>query len=147
MPSVDSPRIVSLLPSATEVLDCLGLTPYIVGRSHECDYPANITDRPICTSARLNSSKSSGEIDDDVLKLLQAALGLYEVKIDVLRELKPSHIVTQDQCDVCAVTLKDVKAAVGAIADIQELEIISLQPDILADMYADIEMLARIEYA
>ena len=87
MSSADSARIVSLLPSATEVLDCLGFTPDIVGRSHECDYPANITDRSICTSARLNSSKSSGEINDDALKLLQGALELYEVKIDILRKL------------------------------------------------------------
>ena len=138
---MSTPRIVSLLPSATEILDCLGLTPFVVGRSHECDYPAEIKSQPICTSARLNSSKPSGEIERDVQELLQAAIGIYEVKIDVLRELKPTHIVTQDQCDVCAVTLNDVQKAIGAIAG-TDIKLISLQPNTLAEMYADIEYVA-----
>ena len=142
MSAATTPRIVSLLPSATEVLDCLGLTPYVVGRSHECDYPEGIQSRPICTSARLNSAKSSGEIDQDVQELLQSAIGIYEVKIDVLRELKPTHIVTQDQCDVCAVTLNDVQKAMSAIAG-TDIKLISLQPNTLAEMYADIEYVAK----
>lgn len=142
MPSTESLRIVSLLPSATEILDCLGLTPFVVGRSHECDYPAGIKNRPICTSARLNSERSSGEIDRDVLALLQAALGIYEVKIDVLRELKPTHIVTQDQCDVCAVTLGDVEKAIASLGEELNPQLISLQPNTLADVYADITRVA-----
>ncbi|AFY38323.1 periplasmic binding protein [[Leptolyngbya] sp. PCC 7376] len=142
MISTKSPRIVSLLPSATEVLDSLGLTPFIVGRSHECDYPAEIQSRPICTSARLNSSKSSGDIDRDVQELLKAAIGIYEVKLDVLKELQPTHIVTQDQCDVCAVTLNDVQKAIGAIAG-TDIQLISLQPNTLSDVYADIERVAK----
>lgn len=138
---MSKPRIVSLLPSATEILDCLGLTPYIVGRSHECDYPAAIASRLICTKARLNSAKSSGDIDRDVQALLRAAVGIYEVEIEVLRALKPTHIVTQDQCDVCAVTLKDVEKAMGAIAG-TDIKLISLQPNTLAEMYADIESVA-----
>lgn len=142
MSATENFRIVSLLPSATEILDCLGLTPFIVGRSHECDYPAAIQDRPICTAARLNSHRSSGAIDRDVLELLQAALGIYEVKIDVLRELKPTHIVTQDQCDVCAVTLNDVQQAIASLGDAQP-QLISLQPDTLADVYTDIIRVAE----
>ncbi|OKH13165.1 cobalamin-binding protein [[Limnothrix rosea] IAM M-220] len=136
-----SPRIISLLPSASEILDCLGLTPFVVGRSHECDYPAEIQTRPICTAARLNSLKPSGDIDRDVQQLLQSALGIYEVQFDVLKNLKPTHIVTQDQCDVCAVTLGDVKKAVEAIAD-ADIKIISLQPNTLAEVYADINQVA-----
>lgn len=135
------PRIVSLLPSATEILACLDLTSFIVGRSHECDYPAEIGDRPICTSARLDSNRSSVEIDQDVLELLQAALSIYEVKIDVLRDLKPTHIVTQDQCDVCAVSFGDVEKAVATLAEPQP-QIISLQPDTLTDVWSDIARVA-----
>ncbi|WP_024545290.1 cobalamin-binding protein [Picosynechococcus sp. NKBG15041c] len=135
-------RIVSLLPSATEILDCLGLTPQVVGRSHECDYPPEISDRPICTAARLNSERPSGEIDRDVLALLQAALGIYEVKLDVLQALQPTHIVTQDQCDVCAVTLSDVQKAITSLGHTQP-QLISLQPNTLAEVYADITRVAQ----
>ncbi|MBV5262111.1 cobalamin-binding protein [Synechococcus moorigangaii CMS01] len=135
-------RIVSLLPSATEILDCLGLTPDVVGRSHECDYPPEIGDRPICTAARLNSERPSGEIDRDVLALLQAALGIYEVKLDVLQALQPTHIVTQDQCDVCAVTLADVQKAIASLGKAQP-QLISLQPNTLAEVYADITRVAQ----
>ena len=142
MSTPTSPRIVSLLPSASEILNCLGLMPYVVGRSHECDYPTEVEKRPICTAARLNSDKSSGEIDRDVQQLLYSALGIYEVKLETLKALNPTHIVTQDQCDVCAVTLDDVKKAVDAIAD-TDIKIISLQPNILADVYGDINRVAE----
>ena len=102
-------RIVSLLPSATEIIDCLGLTSALVGRSHECDYPASVKDLPVCTEARLDSNKKSGEIDADVQSLMQKALSIYKIKTEVLEQLKPTHIITQDQCDVCAVNLPDVE--------------------------------------
>lgn len=140
--NVVPPRIVSLLPSATEVLDVLGLTPFVVGRSHECDYPVAIGDRPICTSARLNSSRPSAAIDRDVKLLLQSALGIYEVDIDQLQQLRPTHIVTQDQCDVCAVTLADVDAAVATFIDPKPL-VISLQPSTLKEVWADLERVAH----
>ncbi|ANV82920.1 cobalamin-binding protein [Picosynechococcus sp. PCC 7003] len=135
-------RIVSLLPSATEILDCLGLTPNVVGRSHECDYPPEIGDRPVCTAARLDSERPSGEIDQEVLALLQETLGIYEVKLDVLQALQPTHIVTQDQCDVCAVTLADVQAAIAQLSD-HPPQLISLQPNTLADVYQDIRRVAQ----
>ncbi|ACA98020.1 MULTISPECIES: cobalamin-binding protein [Cyanophyceae] len=139
---VASYRIVSLLPSATEILDCLGLTPNVVGRSHECDYPLEIGDRPVCTAARLDSERPSGEIDQEVLALLQGALGIYEVKLDVLQALQPTHIVTQDQCDVCAVTLADVQKAIAQLSD-HPPQLISLQPNTLADVYQDIRRVAQ----
>ncbi|QCS48666.1 cobalamin-binding protein [Picosynechococcus sp. PCC 11901] len=139
---VASYRIVSLLPSATEILDCLGLTPDVVGRSHECDYPPEIGDRPVCTAARLDSERPSGEIDQEVLALLQGALGIYEVKLDVLQALQPTHIVTQDQCDVCAVTLADVQKAIAQLSD-HPPQLISLQPNTLADVYQDIRRVAQ----
>ncbi|MBE8968280.1 cobalamin-binding protein [Nostocales cyanobacterium LEGE 12452] len=131
-------RIVSLIPGGTEILATLGLVDAIVGRSHECDYPPEILNRPICTQARLNSDASSSQINDEVNKLLQSALSIYEIKTDVLEQLQPTHILTQDQCDVCAVSLQDVEKAVATLID-SKPQIISLQPNILPDVWADIE--------
>ena len=135
-------RIVSLLPGATEILVALGLTDAIVGRSHECDYPPEIQSRPVCTSARINSGASSAKIHQDINELLQSALSIYQVKTDVLEQLQPTHIVTQDQCDVCAVSLKEVEAAVATLTHLQP-QIISLKPNVLADVLADIETIAK----
>ncbi|HEY9780883.1 MAG TPA: cobalamin-binding protein [Leptolyngbyaceae cyanobacterium] len=135
-------RIVSLLPGATEILAALGLTDAIVGRSHECDYPPEIQSRPVCTSARINSGASSAKIHQDINELLQSALSIYQVKTDVLQQLQPTHIVTQDQCDVCAVSLKEVEAAVATLTHLQP-QIISLKPNVLADVLADIETIAK----
>ncbi|MEH2273492.1 MAG: cobalamin-binding protein [Nostoc sp.] len=131
-------RIVSLIPGGTEILATLGLVNAIVGRSHECDYPPEIHNRPICTQARLNSNASSSQIHDDVNNLLQSALSIYEIKTDVLEQLQPTHILTQDQCDVCAVSLDEVEKAVATLIH-SKPQIISLQPNILQDVWADIE--------
>jgi iron complex transport system substrate-binding protein len=134
-------RIVSLIPSATEILAALGLTNAIVGRSHECDYPPEIQDRPVCTEARLNSSATSAQIHNDVNNILQSALSIYQIKTDVLEKLQPTHILTQDQCDVCAVSLQDVEKAIATLTHSQP-QIISLQPNILADVWTDIDRVA-----
>jgi iron complex transport system substrate-binding protein len=131
-------RIVSLLPSATEIVAALGLTDFIVGRSHECDYPAQIQDRLVCTEAQLNSEKPSVEIDTDVLNLVQKALSIYKIKLDVLEQLKPTHIVTQDQCDVCAVNFFDVEKAVNQLTQ-SKPKVISLQPNLLTEVWTDIQ--------
>lgn len=134
-------RIVSLIPSATEILAALGLTDAIVGRSHECDYPPEILDRPVCTQARLNSNAPSAEIHNDVNNLLQSALSIYQIKTDVLENLQPTHILTQDQCDVCAVSLGDVEKAVATLTHSQP-QIISLKPNVLADLWTDLDRVA-----
>lgn len=141
MSSTPSPRIVSLLPSATEILSILGLIPFTVGRSHECDYPPEIINRAVCTKARLNSARPSAQIDADVQTLLQSALSIYDINLDMLRKLRPTHIITQDQCDVCAVTFSVVQEAVASLNDPQP-EVISLQPNTLSDVWADIERVA-----
>jgi iron complex transport system substrate-binding protein len=138
----DQVRIVSLIPSATEILAALGLTDAIVGRSHECDYPPQIQNLPICTQARLNTSATSGEIHDKVTNLLQSALSIYQIKTDVLEKLQPTHILTQDQCDVCAVSLKEVEEAVATLTP-NSPKIISLQPNALEDVWADIEQVGK----
>ena len=135
-------KIVSLIPSATEIVAALGLTDAIVGRSHECDYPPEIQSRPVCTQARLNSNTPSAEIHNDVNQLLQSALSIYQIKTDVLEQLQPTHIITQDQCDVCAVSLQDVEKAVATLTHSQP-QIISLQPNVLADVWNDIQRVAN----
>jgi iron complex transport system substrate-binding protein len=97
-------RIVSLLPAATEWVCALGATDALVGRSHECDYPVDIQDRPVVTAPTYEADGDSVAIDDAVQSQLQAGLSLYEVDLDALRTLDPDLIVTQDQCDVCAVS-------------------------------------------
>jgi iron complex transport system substrate-binding protein len=141
MPPAETPRIVSLLPSATEILVALGMVPFIVGRSHECDYPPEIVDRPVCTTARLNSARSSAEIDADVQTLLRSALSIYDIQLDVISQLQPTHIVTQDQCDVCAVSFATVQAAIASLVEPRP-QIISLQPNTLSDVWADFERVA-----
>ncbi len=134
-------KIVSLLPSATEIVAALGLTEAIVGRSHECDYPPEISSLPVCTQARLNSQEPSNQIHDKVNEVLQSALSIYEIKTDILQQLAPTHILTQDQCEVCAVSLKDVEQAVGTLTN-SSPQIISLQPNTISDLWSDIERVA-----
>ncbi|AOX02098.1 cobalamin-binding protein [Moorena producens PAL-8-15-08-1] len=136
-------KIVTLLPSATEIVAALGLADAIVGRSHECDYPATIKNRPVCTEAQINSDKPSAQIDDDINNLVKRALSIYQVKTDVLEQLQPTHIVTQDQCDVCAVNFDVVEKAVANLTNSQP-QIISLQPNLLTEVWADIERVAVI---
>ena len=139
----DSIRIVSLIPSGTEILAALGLTDAIVGRSHECDFPSEIKNLPACTQARLNSNAASGEIHDKVNELLQSALSIYQIKTDILQQLQPTHIITQDQCDVCAVSFGEVENALKSLT-LTSPQVISLQPDILKDVWNDIARVAEV---
>ncbi|WP_017721331.1 cobalamin-binding protein [Kamptonema formosum] len=134
-------RIASLLPSATEIIASLGLADCLVGRSHECDFPPAVQQLPVCTQPKFNPEGSSREIHERVTDLLQSALSVYQVKMDVLAQLKPTHIITQAQCEVCAVSLADVERAAAALTGTQP-QIISLQPNFLADVWADIERVA-----
>ncbi|MFE1745874.1 cobalamin-binding protein [Coleofasciculus sp. H7-2] len=134
-------KIVSLIPSATEILAILGLTDAIVGRSHECDYPKEIQNLPVCTQPKFNPEGTSPEIHDRVTDLLQSALSVYQVKTDVLEQLQPTHILTQAQCEVCAVSLSEVEQAVATLTRSQP-QIISLQPNFLSDVWADIQRVA-----
>ncbi|WP_088893250.1 cobalamin-binding protein [Leptolyngbya ohadii] len=135
------PRIVSLIPSATEIVHRLGLTDALVGRSHECDYPVQVKNLPICTEPKFNPEGTSQEIHDRVTNLLQSALSVYRVKTDVLEELQPTHILTQAQCEVCAVSLADVEQAVGTLVSSQP-QIISLQPNRLSELWTDLDRVA-----
>ena len=92
-----------MIASATEIVCALGEQANLVGRSHECDYPESVLALPVCTRPRILVSGDSREIDQRVKDQLRDAVSVYEVFPDVLEQLQPTHILTQTQCEVCAV--------------------------------------------
>jgi len=135
-------RIVSLIPSGTEIVCALGYHEYLVGISHECDFPLEIRHLPVCTKPRLNADTSSLEIDKSVKSLLLNSLSIYAINENVLKELKPDVIITQSQCDVCAVSLADVELVLQKKIGLDP-KIISLQPQKLSDIWEDINLIAK----
>src|SRR4051794_18580942 len=101
-------RIVSLLSSATEILFGSGAGGDVVAISHECDYPPEAQHLPRATRSLIDSSRPSHEIDDQVKRLIGSGEALYELDHELIRSLRPDLIVTQAQCDVCAVRYQDV---------------------------------------
>lgn len=136
-------KIISLLPAATEIVCALGLEAQLIGRSHECDFPESVKDLPICSSAKFISGSDSLEIDMQVKEILTDALSIYTIDKELIRKLNPDVIITQAQCDVCAVSLKDVESALEDLLD-KECRIISLEPNVLSDVYQDIRTVAGI---
>lgn len=136
-------RIVSLIPSATEIVSALGFDDQLVGRSHECDYPPSVNALPICTEPKLDSTGTSREIDDQVRTILQKALAVYRVNEYLLKILAPDIIVTQSQCDVCAVSLKDVEVAICEWVESRP-RLVSLEPNSLQDVWEDIRRVAHV---
>lgn len=134
-------RIVSLIASATEIVCALGARSELVARSHECDFPHDVESLPALTRPKLDTGRDSPSIDRDVKRLLEQGLAVYEVDADRLKALKPDVIVTQDQCEVCAVSLADVEQAVCTWTD-QSARIVSLKPDSLADAFRDFRNVA-----
>ncbi|MBW4697834.1 MAG: cobalamin-binding protein [Aphanocapsa lilacina HA4352-LM1] len=130
-------RIVTLIPSATEIVAVLGLASRLVGRSHECDYPESVRSLPVCTRPKFDPIGTSREVHERVSKLLATALSVYEVDLAMLEQLAPTHILTQAQCEVCAVSLSEVEAAVAGLTGGQP-HILSLQPNVLSDLWEDI---------
>lgn len=130
-------RIVSLIASATEITCALGLREALVGRSHECDSPTDVVRLPALTAATFDTGLPSLRIDTTVKDLVRDGLAVYHVDRETLRALRPDVILTQDQCEVCAASLKDVEAAVCDWVG-QPVRILSLRPNSLADIWADI---------
>ncbi len=135
-------RIISLIASSTEIVHALGLGDFMVGRSHECDYPPTINNLPICTAPKFQVDGSSYEIDQRVKAILQESLSVYKVDASMLEQLQPTHLITQAQCEVCAVSLRDVEEAVCQLVTSQP-EIVSLEPNSLADFYDDVRKIGQ----
>jgi iron complex transport system substrate-binding protein len=139
--TVMSKRIVSLLPAATEIVCALGFESDLVGRSHECDFPAPVKDLPICSEANFPDGLSSADIDVKVKEILADSLSVYTVKRDVIKELAPDVVITQAQCEVCAVSLTEVEEALDNFLD-KKAHIVSLEPNKLEDIFTDISKVA-----
>ena len=135
-------RIVSLLPSATEIVCALGLRDGLVGVSHECDFPSGVVGLPIVTAPKIDVHGSSRAINDAVIDLVRSGLSVYKIDAEQLAALAPDLIVTQDQCEVCAVSYDDVVAATQSIAGCQA-RVISLRPSRLGDVWNDVETVAE----
>ncbi len=131
-------RIVSLLPSATEIVCDLGLGDLLVGRSAECDWPPSVTSLPVVTAARVDTERlESAAIDEAVRSALRDGLSLYAVDEQLLAELRPDLIITQDLCRVCAVSSVEV----GALRSV-DTEVISLDPRTIGEVEASVRLLA-----
>ena len=130
-------RLVSLIASATEIVCALGARERLVGRSHECDHPADVLQLPALTEPKFKVEGSSAEIDARVRAIVRDGLSVYRVDGEALKARNPDIIVTQDHCEVCAVSLSDVEAATCTWTG-RSVEIVSLKPDSMADAYADI---------
>ena len=136
-------RIVSLLPSTTEIVCALSLENELVGITHECDFPATITDRPRLTASRIShETMTSAEIDHAVRSQLDGHGSIYDLDEVRLRELHPDLILTQELCDVCAVSYKTVSQAARAFE--AGVKVVSLEPNTIADIFANIRMVGEL---
>lgn len=134
-------RIVSLLPAASEIVCALGLRGSLVGRSHECDFPADVAQLPALTRARVDSSLASEALDAEVRRVMAERLPLYELDETRLAALAPDIVVTQEACEVCAVPYAQVveclaRAALGA-------RVVSLRPTRLGHVLGDVVRVAE----
>lgn len=136
------PRIISLIASATEIVCALGARDQLVGISHECDFPAGVTELPVCSHAKLRTDVSSCEIDRQVKQLLADSISIYGLETETIDSLQPTHLVTQSQCDVCAVSLRDVQAAACERFSSQP-QIVVCEPNALTDVWEDIRRVGQ----
>lgn len=129
-------RIVSLLPSATEIACYLGLQPQLVGVTHECNYPPGVQELPVVTESRIPKGLASSEIDAVVRTQLESNDALYTLKLDTLEILRPDLIISQSLCDVCAVAADQIEEAAGQLPG--KPEVLNLEPASLEDVFETI---------
>jgi iron complex transport system substrate-binding protein len=137
-------KIVSLLPSATEILFGIGAGDEVVGVTHECDYPAEALGIPKLTSASTPGGSASAEIDRHVRAAVHAGSSLYQLDSALLARLEPDLIVTQELCAVCAVSYEIVDSAARLLNAERRTRIISLEPTSVGDVFANIMQLGEI---
>ncbi len=135
-------RVVPLIASATEIVAALGFADALVGRSHECDWPPEVARLPAVTEPAFATDGTSYEIDQRVKAIVSEALSVYRVDAEALRSLEPDLIVTQTQCEVCAVSLGDVETALAEWTGGRRPTVVSLSPDSLADVFDDVHRVA-----
>ena len=136
-------KIASLLPSATEIVCALGLEENLVGITYECDFPATITDKPHLTASRIShETMSSAEIDHAVRRQLDGHGSIYDLDTKLLAELAPDLILTQELCDVCAVSYEFVKQA--AKMYVADARVVSLEPNTISDIFENIRTVGEL---
>lgn len=134
-------KIVSLLPSATEIVAALGLMDQLVGVTHECDYPEVVRTLPRVTRTLIPADAASAEIDLRVRDRLGDSRALYTLEWDVLERLSPDLIVTQALCDVCAVAESEVREAACRLT--RAPQVLNLEPMTLADVFSTLHRVAE----
>ncbi len=135
-------RIVSLLPSATEIVYALGLQDSLAAVTHECDYPADALKKPKITKNVLPEGLSSAQIDEAIRQQVHQTGSPYALDFDLLRELQPDLILTQKLCHVCAVSYDQVTEAVKSLPN--DPKVVNLEPTSLAEVLAQIEEVAEL---
>ncbi|MDX6695036.1 MAG: iron complex transport system substrate-binding protein [Blastocatellia bacterium] len=137
-------RIVSLLPSATEIVCALGLADNLVGVTHECDYPAQaVVGKPRLTASRIShETMSSAEIDHAVRSQLDGHGSIYDLDERMLQDLRPDLILTQELCDVCAVSYKTVEQAARMFET--DVRVVSLEPNTISDIFMNIRAVGEL---
>ena len=138
----DSPTIVSLIASATEIVCALGLRRNLIGVSHECDYPEDVKGLPTLSRPKLDPKQPGHEIDRRVRELVGDGLSVYAVDVETLQRLAPDLIITQDHCEVCAVSSKDLEAATCSVT-LKDTAICSLHPSSLEQVCLDFQRVAN----
>lgn len=137
------PRVVSLLAAATEIVCALGQGDHLVGRSHECDHPPWVRDLPVCSEPRFRAEGLSGDVDRRVRELVERALSIYRVDPRRMEALAPTHVLTQTQCEVCAVSLEEVEAALAEVTG-SAPRVVALEPTGLEDVWGDIRRVGAV---
>ena len=135
-------RIISLIPSSTEIVCALGLREYLVGRSHSCDFPQDVVDLPICSEPRNLPAGSSIDIHNELMSILQNALSVYKVHLKTIKDLRPTHIITQSQCEVCAVSTDDLQEALSDYLETENVHVIDLKPDNIEEVLESFQTVA-----
>lgn len=136
-------KIASLLPSATEIVCALGLEENLVGITHECDFPASIAGKPQLTASRIShETMTSAEIDHAVRRQLDGHGTIYDLNTALLEELQPDLIITQELCEVCAVSYQTVEKA--ARMHTSNAQVVSLEPNTMADIFDNIELVGEL---
>jgi iron complex transport system substrate-binding protein len=135
-------RVISLLPSTTEILFAIGAGDDVVAVTSDCDFPPEVRTLPVVSSAALPSGLSAGEIDDLVRARMAAGEDLYHLDADLFRELRPDVVVTQDLCAVCAVDVATVDDAIASLGC--DATVVTVDPSTLEDVLRSIEVLGEV---
>ena len=134
-------RIVSLLPSATEIVYALNLQDDLHGVTYACDFPSAAADKPVVVTSRIQDATASGEIDQRVKDSIISDDGIYLLHLETLEEARPDLVLTQALCEVCAVPSQQVHQALDNLP--HKPEVLSLDPHSLGDVVADVEAVGK----